>query len=280
MLVFISWSGPQSKAVAQALESWLKVVIQAVEPWISVDIEKGRRWSAEISAKLEQSRFGIICLTKENLKAPWILFEAGAISKSADSNACTLLLDVKHSDIEYPLAQFQHTKAEKDDVFQLLKTINVVVSTAKERALDDATLSAVFETNWPRLEKALIEASKIKTESQVSQRTQADMLQEILELMRNQERRASLTENLRRLVASLPPRRRATVSPGEKWLDTVRTHNALDAVLPLLTKDDLPPVADQALLASWLNVLSEEKQRRETDNDDDDAAPTPTKPKT
>ena len=69
MLVFISWSGKKSKSVAQALESWLKVVIQGVEAWISEDIEKGRRWNPELSPKLEQSKFGIICLTAD--RHPW-----------------------------------------------------------------------------------------------------------------------------------------------------------------------------------------------------------------
>ena len=44
MDVFLSWSGTRSKAVAQALESWLPLVINATSPWISAEIDKGRRW--------------------------------------------------------------------------------------------------------------------------------------------------------------------------------------------------------------------------------------------
>src|SRR5215211_6657068 len=107
MLVFISWSGPRSRAIAEALENWLAKVIQAVEPWISQDIDKGLRWGTEIADRLEQSKVGIICLTKSNLDAKWIHFEAGAISKTKDGYVCTLLIDVKPSDVEQPLAQFQ-----------------------------------------------------------------------------------------------------------------------------------------------------------------------------
>ena len=123
MKVFLSWSGDRSKAVAEVLRDWLPQVIQAVDPWISSDIEKGARWGPEITEKLEQSKVGIICLTKDNLDAKWILFEAGALSKTSDAHVCTFLLDLIYSDIEYPLAQFNHTEFNKEEVLKLVNTI-------------------------------------------------------------------------------------------------------------------------------------------------------------
>src|SRR5215218_11257815 len=105
MQLFLSWSQSRSKAVAEAFARWISQVIQAAEPWLSSDIEKGARWSAEISARLEESKIGIICLTRENLDSRWILFEAGAISKAKGAHVCTLLLDVEPSDVEQPLGQ-------------------------------------------------------------------------------------------------------------------------------------------------------------------------------
>lgn len=94
MKVFISWSGEVSHKVALALHDWLPCVLNEAKPFVSSeDIRKGNRWLLDISKELATTRFGIICLTPDNLTAPWILFEAGALSKSLkDSQVCTLLL--------------------------------------------------------------------------------------------------------------------------------------------------------------------------------------------
>jgi hypothetical protein len=35
MKIFISWYGPRSKVLAEALKEWMKMVLQATRPWIS-----------------------------------------------------------------------------------------------------------------------------------------------------------------------------------------------------------------------------------------------------
>jgi TIR domain-containing protein len=88
MKVFISHSGPRSRAIALALKDWMPLVLHYVDPWVSQkDIAAGDRWAVEVGTKLNDSNFGIICLTPENLNASWLLFEAGAISKSFDEGA-------------------------------------------------------------------------------------------------------------------------------------------------------------------------------------------------
>ena len=58
MLIFISWSGVASEAVATALANWLPLVIQVLKPWVSTqDIQKGQRWAEEIAEKLEEAQF-------------------------------------------------------------------------------------------------------------------------------------------------------------------------------------------------------------------------------
>ena len=186
MQVFISWSGTRSKMLAEFLQSWLSQVIQAVEPWISSDMSKGIRWSPEISDRLEKSKVGIICLTKENKDEKWILFEAGALSKTKDAYVCTLLINLVPTDLEQPLAQFQHTAATKEDIKKLMLTINKAVSDSKEKSLADNILDRVFETYWPELEGKLkvIKSLPIKS-TELPDRTDTEMIIEILELVRS-----------------------------------------------------------------------------------------------
>ncbi len=81
MKVFISWSGDESRQIAEALRDWLATLSESVEPYMSArDNEAGVRWNSVISGELERSDFGILCVTPTNLQAPWLLFEAGALS--------------------------------------------------------------------------------------------------------------------------------------------------------------------------------------------------------
>ncbi len=110
MDVFLSFSGERSKQVAFALKEWLPVVLgDEVKPWLSKEIDAGERWSHEVAQRLQETNFGIICLTKDNLDARWIHFEAGALSKALnESCVCPYLLDVSFSEIGEPLS---HTES-------------------------------------------------------------------------------------------------------------------------------------------------------------------------
>lgn len=97
--VFISWSGEESHKVALVLREWLPSVIQSITPYVSSeDIDKGTRWASDIAGELDESSFGILCVTKDNLNAPWLNFEAGALGKSVDkSRVCPFLFRIKRS---------------------------------------------------------------------------------------------------------------------------------------------------------------------------------------
>lgn len=70
----------------------------------SEDIEKGARWQEDLSTKLADTDLGIVCVTPENVRAPWILFEAGTLAKALDrSRVCTYLLDLRPEDLDGPL---------------------------------------------------------------------------------------------------------------------------------------------------------------------------------
>jgi hypothetical protein len=121
--VFISWSGKRSRQVAEALRDWLPNVLQAARPWLSQNMEKGTRSLEEIAQALDSMSVGIIRLTPENLEATWILFEAGALSKTkdAESRVCTYLLcGLKREHIGAPLSIFQGTTADENDIRKLV----------------------------------------------------------------------------------------------------------------------------------------------------------------
>ena len=61
-----------------------------------------------VAKGLETCNFGVLCITRENLNSPWILFEAGALAESMqDERVIPLLLDLDFKDLSGPLAQFQ-----------------------------------------------------------------------------------------------------------------------------------------------------------------------------
>lgn len=185
--VFISWSGERSQKIGKILSDWLPSVLQTVKPYFSPDdIEKGTKWSSEISKALSDSSVGIICLTRENLDKPWILFEAGALSNHfGDSNVCTALFDVEPSDIKPPLSTFQSTGFAEADFKRLLHTIN---NAASEDRLSDRVLDQVFAKWWPDLESGVRAVLGIPMTNAPSIRTERELLEETLDLVRSMAR--------------------------------------------------------------------------------------------
>ena len=109
MKIFISWSDETSHAVALSLGDWIPSVIQAVETIVSPDdIRKETRWINDVSKELNQTSLGILCVVPDNVGAPWLNFEAGALLKFLDiSKVILLLIDVERSELDNgPLAQF------------------------------------------------------------------------------------------------------------------------------------------------------------------------------
>ncbi|MFX1508353.1 MAG: TIR domain-containing protein [Promethearchaeota archaeon] len=187
--VFISWSGDLSNKLAETVRQWLPGVLQFVKPYFTPsDIEKGTRWGSDILSELSSSDIGIICLTKENLNKPWILFESGALSKNFEkSRVCTILFDVETTDLTGPLTIFQNTRFKKDDFKKLVKSIN---NAGGETKLEDSVLDGVFEMWWPKLEDKV--STILKEHQNVDEgdhRTERDILEEILELTRLGTRR-------------------------------------------------------------------------------------------
>lgn len=182
MKIFISWSGSKSKKLAEAFNKWLPSTIQAVKPYFSPnDIDKGSRWALEIAKELEETDIGLLFLTKDNIKAPWLMFEAGALSKSMEnSRVVPLLFELEPTDIKGPLTSFQSSKFEKEEIRSLLVTIN---NQLDDKGLDTKVLDSVFDKWWPDLNEQIdnILQSHPVDSTHDEIRTDRDILEEILE---------------------------------------------------------------------------------------------------
>lgn len=156
MKIFISWSGKRSKTIAKSLRDWIITFYEKkyVEPWMSdKDIGPGTIWTIEMKKALKESKMALLCITPENVLAPWIIYEAGAISNSiAKSLIIPYLVDVEIPDISAPLRQFQSVIADKDGTKRIIKTINNGIG----NALEDNELENRFQKQWPYL-KIVIE---------------------------------------------------------------------------------------------------------------------------
>jgi hypothetical protein len=158
--VFLSWSGNRSEKVARALEKWLPTVVQGCDPWMSQGgIGAGVQWQRQLGDILEKADFGIICVTRDNAYAPWLLFEAGALGKryqEAKARVVPFLLDGPLPE-KHPLAIYQRAVADAGGVRELVRALwdacgawlGVDGPTLRDELLDD---------RWPALEKKIAEA--------------------------------------------------------------------------------------------------------------------------
>jgi len=153
MRIFISWSGKLSRAFAEALKPWLEQVLPVADVWLSSeDIDKGTIWFSEIIGELKACNCGIVCITRENYRAPWIHFEAGGmIAGLGKARIATLLLDIGFGEVEQPLSQFHGLGADREGLHHLVKSFNKHFDIPiKERVLE-----RTFEKFWGEMESTI-----------------------------------------------------------------------------------------------------------------------------
>jgi hypothetical protein len=156
MKIFLGWSGKSSKAVADVLYKWLpKMFSEGVTVWMSSqDIEAGQLWENELDAQLSSENFGILCLVPRNRSKAWLLFEAGALSKSvASPRVVPYCLGFGPGKIPEPLSRFQGVPADRDGTWKLVKSINKQLRMKSKRSASD--LRKHFEKKWTELDNRL-----------------------------------------------------------------------------------------------------------------------------
>ena len=163
MRVFLSWSGEASRHVAEAIAKWLKILpFMEIDPWVSGDaIDPGTRWTKELSQALEDTDFGILCVTKANQQEPWVCYEAGALSKKFDKSfVVPLLLDFHASELEQPIKQFQAVCSNNEGIWKL---VNQLYKLDTENSRSESEFEAAFDALWPNLEKDIDYAREMIT---------------------------------------------------------------------------------------------------------------------
>ena len=177
MKVFISWSGDRSKKIAEFLHEWLPTVLQNIKPYMSAEsIDKGERWSLDIANQLQETNYGIVCVTPDNFNAPWILFESGALSKSINnSRVSPIIFDLLPSDLsKSPLLQFQLTQFNETEMAKLIISINN--SAPDTEKVEQAVASKAFQRAWNELESFV---STVSSASNVTRSIKGDSIEQL-----------------------------------------------------------------------------------------------------
>ena len=80
MKIFISWSKKKSKRLAEETKKFiLNVLGNSIDIFFSPEMYKGTNADNKIHNQLLQSDKCITCITSENYKNPWLMYEAGVI---------------------------------------------------------------------------------------------------------------------------------------------------------------------------------------------------------
>lgn len=224
-------------------------MLHYVEPWVSQsDIQAGERWSLEVAKTLDACNFGIICITKENIGAPWLLFESGALAKSLqDGRLIPLLLDVDFKEISGPLAQFQAKKVDTQGLLEIVSSINKIATSP----IEESHLQKLFQLAIPEIEKN-IEAIPRNHAPAKSIRPQGDILEELVSNVRSVELR--LREAIDPEISSRRKRKRIFPSMFMEIFHSIQ-ENSSDPIQILLVssliRDDIP----------WIYELAQEMYR-------------------
>lgn len=196
--IFISWSGPSEKEVAEALRlALIKVCAGRADVFVSSqDIPKGERGVPFIEAQLASTDYGIMVLSAANNAQPWINYEGGAMANRLNNPVATILLDVNTSDFDGPLRTFQATKfSDRTD----MKTLFTQIARAADEKMPPETTEVLFNSVWEDVQRSWNPPAGIPD---APLRNSDDMLAEIVDRVRNIEaaqqyaRPATMTENV------------------------------------------------------------------------------------
>jgi hypothetical protein len=157
--VFVSWS-KNSRGVGKAVSDAVREIFDpVVETFISQEILAGSRGLDTIDGELNDTDFGIICLTRANQTEQWINYEAGALSRQVADKRTRMgvfLIDLPGAEeVNSPMDIFQCKLATLEGFTDLMVSLNKLGPELKESTLDKRIGAA-----WPDVHKAVEAVAK------------------------------------------------------------------------------------------------------------------------
>jgi hypothetical protein len=137
-----------------------------------------------LSDRLETTYVGVVFLTRDNLSSPWLHFELGALAKTKSGRPCIVLLDVSPTDVKGPLALYQHTRCNEDDMRRLVQNLRTWAEKEEGKVIPANALDMLFKRSWPALERSL-EAIRRTSKTVGPIRTTDDLSRETLTVVRS-----------------------------------------------------------------------------------------------
>ena len=183
--VFISWSGSYTKRIALVWQQLVTEMFDMVDVFVSSSsIQAGARPLDEIKQELDGTSIGIVVTTPDNQNAPWLNFEAGALSRAVKNSPTRVMPSLvgfdSPSQVTSPLKQYQAKMLDKEGVESILQTI------ASVAAVEWTRKQQSFERAWADYNQKFAEVINYHSEqTQSAKRTSEDMLDEVLSIVRD-----------------------------------------------------------------------------------------------
>lgn len=268
--IFISWSGNRSQQLAKYLDEFLGMIFESADTFLSTkDIQPGKRWGEVIASALDDINFGIICVTPENINEPWILFEAGALSKSVDeANVIPLLLEAEFKDLTGPLTQFQAHKVERDSVWRIVDALHDLSQTKRDKSV----VETLFNTLWEKFEANVQSIPKDPKAAPAVHRSIDDVLEELVRRVRSIERKVGANSS-QKLFPFANKLLKDQVRDERSVEDRAKEFEALKMFLSPSTieRDHMSDLFVERYRETMARVLEEKKNDQPADLNDTDA---------
>lgn len=159
--IFLSQSGTRSQLLARELKALIDAVVHLNAWFAPEDIRGGDLWPSQLFKALQAARFGVICLTEENLFSPWIHMETGSVllqkgtSDPVDAtqdreSLFVVCLDPVPTQLPGILRLLQVRQISRATVLELMLRLQSQFGVDSENLIRER-----FDRHWPAFEEEL-----------------------------------------------------------------------------------------------------------------------------